>query len=103
MTHIAAHPGYNPIMAEPQNNLEHGYDQSLDAKGLNCPLPVLKAKLALNKMNPGEILQVEATDPHSTIDFEAYCARTGHEIIHSHTGAGVIVFYIRRAENPKKI
>lgn len=90
-------------MAEAKDNLEYRFDQSLDAKGLNCPLPVLKAKLALNKMKPGEILHVEATDPHATIDFEAYCARTGHEIIHSRSIEGVIVFYIRRAEEPKKI
>ena len=90
-------------MPEIKSNQEFRYDQSLDAKGLNCPLPVLKAKLALTRMSPGEILQVEATDPHATIDFEAYCARTGHEIIHSDTITGVIVFYIRRAENPKKI
>lgn len=90
-------------MAEVKHNQEHSYDQSLDARGLNCPLPVLKAKLALNRMQPGEVLHVEATDPHATIDFEAYCARTGHEIIHSETVSGVIAFYIRRAENPKKI
>ena len=78
-------------------------DQTLDAKGLNCPLPVLKAKLALSKMQAGEILHVEATDPHSVIDFEAYCARTGHEIIHTRETDGVIDFLIRRAENPKKI
>lgn len=78
-------------------------DQSLDAKGLNCPLPVLKAKLALNKMQAGEILHVEATDPHSIIDFEAYCARTNHEIIQSSETDGVIEFFIRRALDPKKI
>ena len=90
-------------MTEDENSPEYSYDQSLDAKGLNCPLPVLKAKLALTRMTPGEILQVEATDPHATIDFEAYCARTGHEILTSQEASGVIVFYIRRAENPKKI
>ena len=79
------------------------YDQTLDAKGLNCPLPVLKAKLALNKMLAGEILHVEATDPHSVIDFEAYCARTGHEIMLTRDTNGIIEFFIRRAENPKKI
>lgn len=79
------------------------HDFYLDAKGLNCPLPILKAKLELNKMNPGEVLHVEATDPHSTIDFEAYCARTGHEIIHYQENNGVIEFYISRAENPNKI
>ena len=78
-------------------------DQTLDAKGLNCPLPVLKAKLALNKMQPGEILYVEATDPHSIIDFEAYCARTGHEIICISETSEMIEFHIRRAVDPKKI
>ncbi len=86
---------------ETTNDLK--YDQTLDAKGLNCPLPVLKAKVALNKMQPGEILHVEATDPHAIIDFEAYCARTGHEIIQMTDTDGVIEFYISRAENPNKI
>lgn len=79
------------------------YDQTLDARGLNCPLPILKAKLALNKMRAGEILHVEATDPHSVIDFEAYCARTGHEIIQTREAGDVIEFFIRRANNPNKI
>ncbi len=79
------------------------YDQTLDAKGLNCPLPVLKAKVALNKMQPGEILHVEATDPHATIDFEAYCARTGPKIMRMTETNGVIEFYISRADNPQKI
>lgn len=79
------------------------FDTHLDAKGLNCPLPVLKAKVALNKMQPGEVLYVEATDPHSTIDFEAYCARTGHEIVDIKESPEVIEIFVRRAENPKKI
>jgi tRNA 2-thiouridine synthesizing protein A len=79
------------------------FDQTLDAKGLNCPLPVLKAKLALNRMQAGEILHVEATDPHATIDFEAYCARTGHELILAADTDGVIEFFIRRAQNPNNI
>ncbi|MBF8269108.1 MAG: SirA family protein [Gammaproteobacteria bacterium] len=63
------------------------FDQTLDAKGLNCPLPVLKAKLALNRMQAGEILH----------------ARTGHEIIQSTETDGVIEFFIRRTINPNKI
>ncbi len=90
-------------MPESETNKEIKYDQSLDTKGLNCPLPVLRAKLALNKMQPGQILHVEATDPLSTIDFEAYCARTGHQIIRMTDAGGVIEFYICRAENPRKI
>ncbi len=79
------------------------YDQHLDAKGLNCPLPVLKAKVALNKMQASEVLYVEATDPHATIDFEAYCARTGHEIVKLTESPELIEIFVKRAENPKKI
>ena len=83
--------------------MDTGYDQYLDARGLNCPLPVLKTKLALNRMQPGEILFVEATDPHSIVDFEAYCARTGHQLLRIDEGGGIIGFTISRAENPRKI
>jgi tRNA 2-thiouridine synthesizing protein A len=78
-------------------------DQILDAKGLNCPLPILKTKVLLNKMQAGEILYVEATDPHSVIDFEAYCARTDHELLNIEEEERLFKFYIRRAENPNKI
>ena len=78
-------------------------DQVLDAKGLNCPLPILKTKVLLNKMQPGEILFVEATDPHSVIDFEAYCARTDHQLLNIEKEKNLFKFYIQRAENPKKI
>jgi len=78
-------------------------DQILDAKGLNCPLPILKTKVLLNKMQAGEILYVEATDPHSIIDFEAYCARTNHKLLNIEEDDDLIKFYIQRAENPKKI
>lgn len=78
-------------------------DQRLDARGLNCPLPVLKTKVLLNRMKPGEILSVEATDPHATVDFEAYCARTGHELLRSGSNDGVLYFVIRRAAEPKPI
>ena len=77
-------------------------DQTLDAKGLNCPLPILKTKVLLNKMHPGEVLYVEATDPHSVVDFEAYCARTNHELIKINESEELFEFYLRRAENPKK-
>jgi tRNA 2-thiouridine synthesizing protein A len=86
-----------------ESSTEINADQHLDAKGLNCPLPVLKAKVALNKMQAGQILHVEATDPHATIDFEAYCARTGHQIVRLFERAEVIHIYVSRTENPKKI
>lgn len=79
------------------------FDRYLDAKGLNCPLPILKSKVLLNKMQPDELLLVEATDPHSQIDFEAYCARTEHQIVKSMLVEGVYSFTIKRAHSPKKI
>jgi tRNA 2-thiouridine synthesizing protein A len=89
------------VKSESENQTE--FDQYLDAKGLNCPLPILKSKLLLNKMQADKILFVEATDPHSQVDFEAYCARTEHEIINSTLSEGVYSFTIKRAHNPKKI
>ncbi|MBL1142604.1 MAG: sulfurtransferase TusA family protein [Proteobacteria bacterium] len=79
------------------------FDQSLDAKGLNCPLPILKAKVLLNKMKADEVLFVQATDPHSQIDFEAYCARTEHVIIKSEVVNDIYQFFIKRAKEPKNI
>ena len=89
-------------MTESQAITEIKVDQSLDAKGLNCPLPVLKTKVLLNKMKAGEILHVEATDPHSVVDFEAYCARTNHELLRIIESDDLFEFFIRRAEQPKK-
>jgi tRNA 2-thiouridine synthesizing protein A len=74
------------------------FDSELDARGLNCPLPVLKTKVLLNRMAPGTVLKVEATDPHARIDFEAYCARTGHRLLHTSESEGVLRFYIRRSD-----
>ena len=78
-------------------------DKTLDAKGLNCPLPILKTKVLLNKMQAGEILYVEATDPHSVIDFEAYCARTNHKLLNIEEDTNIFKFYIRCAEDPNQI
>lgn len=76
-------------------------DQTLDAKGLNCPLPILKTKVLLNKMQAGEILYVEATDPHSVVDFEAYCARTKHKLLNVEENTNLFKFFIQRADDPK--
>ncbi len=90
-------------MVNTRTGKQQRFDQTLDAKGLNCPLPILKTKVLLNKMNPSEILFVETTDPHSQVDFEAYCARTEHQIIDSTETDGIYRFTIKRAHNPKKI
>ncbi len=90
-------------MVKIESKEKNDFDHYLDAKGLNCPLPILKTKVLLNKMQTDEILLVDATDPHSQVDFEAYCARTDHEIINSTLSEGVYSFTIKRARNPKKI
>ncbi|MHC8441849.1 MAG: sulfurtransferase TusA family protein [Candidatus Eutrophobiaceae bacterium] len=73
------------------------HDRYLNAKGLNCPLPVLKTKVELNRMAEGEVLMVDATDPHSSVDFEAWCARTGNTLIQAEElGEGVFRFYLQR-------
>lgn len=71
-------------------------DRVLDVKGLNCPLPILRTKLVLAEMAPGDVVHVLATDPHSVLDFRAYCARTGHELVHLEQGPELFEFYVRR-------
>jgi tRNA 2-thiouridine synthesizing protein A len=68
----------------------------LDTKGLNCPLPVLKAKKAMRDVPQGATLQVLATDPGAVKDFEAFCATTGHEFVGWHDDAGVLIIDIRK-------
>ncbi len=71
-------------------------DQMLDVKGLNCPLPILRAKKALKDMAMGGTLQVLATDPGSVKDFEAFCRTTGNELVESKTEGKVFSFVIKR-------
>jgi tRNA 2-thiouridine synthesizing protein A len=71
--------------------------QILDVKGLNCPLPVLKARKALKDLPPGATLQVLATDPGAVKDFEAFCRATGNELVASSVEGKVYSFLIRRA------
>ncbi|MCC2112154.1 MAG: sulfurtransferase TusA family protein [Hyphomicrobiales bacterium] len=70
-------------------------DQTLDAKGLNCPLPILKAKKALKSVPAGGTLAIEATDPGSVADFEAFCRTTGNELMESSADGGVYRFLIK--------
>jgi tRNA 2-thiouridine synthesizing protein A len=69
----------------------------LDARGLRCPLPVLKARKALKDLAPGEILQVLATDPGAVKDFEAFCRTTGHRLVASNATDGVYDFRIEKS------
>ena len=72
-------------------------DQILNAEGLNCPLPILKAKKALKGMSSGEVLQVRATDPGSVADFAAFCNQTGNELLDSGSEGDIYLFDIKRA------
>jgi tRNA 2-thiouridine synthesizing protein A len=67
----------------------------LDAKGLNCPLPILKAKKALRDVPVGESLEVLATDPGSVADFDAFCRATGNELVESTQDDNVYRFVIK--------
>jgi tRNA 2-thiouridine synthesizing protein A len=71
-------------------------DQVLDVKGLNCPLPILRAKKALKDIPAGGTLQVLATDPGAVKDFEAFCRTTGNELVESKSDDKVFSFLIRR-------
>ena len=72
-------------------------DQTLDAKGLNCPLPILKAKKALKGMTAGQVLEIQATDPGSVADFAAFCSQTGNELLSQSSEGDVYTFEIKRS------
>jgi tRNA 2-thiouridine synthesizing protein A len=72
----------------------------LDVKGMNCPLPVLKANRALRGMAPGERLRVLATDRAAVADFHAFCRETGHDLLASSEEAGVFSFVVRKKAAP---
>lgn len=72
-------------------------EHRLDAKGLQCPLPVLRARKALKAIAAGEALMVEATDPSAPKDFAAFCDATGNRLLSSTEDAGVYRFVIERS------
>jgi tRNA 2-thiouridine synthesizing protein A len=72
-------------------------DHTLDAKGLNCPLPILKARKALKEVPAGGILEILATDPGSVADFEAFCRQTGNELLEHSEDGGTYRFLIKKA------
>jgi len=73
------------------------FDQELDATGLNCPLPILRAKKTLNGMETGQVLRVVATDPGSVKDFEAFSKQTGNELLASGEEGGKFTFLLKKA------
>jgi tRNA 2-thiouridine synthesizing protein A len=73
------------------------FDQELDASGLNCPLPILRAKKTLNSMSSGQVLHIIATDPGSVKDFDAVAKQTGNVLMESKEEGGKFHFLIRKA------
>lgn len=69
---------------------------TLDTKGMNCPLPILKAKKAIKDLDDGETLQVLSTDPGSVKDFEAFCRSTGNSLLESSEADGVFTYMIKK-------
>ena len=75
---------------------QHNYDRTLDLRGLECPLPVMKAKQALERMDPGTVLRVVATDRATLKNIATYAARSGNELIESAAPRGEYHYLIRR-------
>ena len=72
-------------------------DHTLDAKGLHCPLPILKARKALKEVPAGGTLEVFATDPGALADFEAFCRQTGNELLQHSQDDSIYRFLIKRS------
>ena len=72
------------------------FDKELDARGLNCPLPILRTKKSLTDMTPGQVLKILATDPGSVKDFQAFSKQTGNELLASETANNEFIFLMRK-------
>jgi tRNA 2-thiouridine synthesizing protein A len=72
------------------------FDKELDARGLNCPLPILRTKKALTDLASGQVLKIMATDPGAVKDFQAFCRQTGHALIASDASSNEFVFFMQK-------
>ena len=72
-------------------------DKTIDTKGQNCPIPILKAKKAIGEVPVGGTLEVLATDPGAVADFQAFSRQTGHALVEHSESGGVYTFLIKRA------
>jgi tRNA 2-thiouridine synthesizing protein A len=80
-----------PAAAMPETN-----ETVLDVRGLQCPLPVLRARKAIQRLTSGALLRVLATDPSTVKDFRAFCQAAGHELLESESEAGEFHFLLRK-------
>lgn len=72
------------------------FDKELDARGLNCPLPILRTKKALTDMMSGQVLKIIATDPGSVKDFQAFAKQTGHALLASEAAGVEFTFLMQK-------
>lgn len=72
------------------------FDKDLDVRGLNCPLPILRAKKALGDLASGQVLRVLATDPGAVKDFQAFAKQTGNELLSQDDQGGVFTFFMKK-------
>ena len=72
------------------------FHKEIDARGLNCPLPILRCKKGLSELQADEVLKIMATDPGSVKDFQAFCKQTGHELLSLEQDEQVYTFHIRK-------
>ena len=73
------------------------FDKELDARGLNCPLPILRTKKALAELQSGQVLKVLATDPGAVKDFQAFSRQTGHQLLsHAEDAKREFIFFMRK-------
>lgn len=72
------------------------YEKELDARGLNCPLPILRAKKALAEVGSGQVLKILSTDPGSVKDFAAFAKQTGNELLSTAEAGGEFTFYMKK-------
>ena len=73
------------------------FDKELDTSGLNCPLPIIKAKKEINAMQSGEVLHVISTDPGAVMDFESFAGQTGNELLSSESRDDKFFFLIKKS------
>lgn len=72
------------------------FDKELDARGLNCPLPILRAKKTLNELASGQVLKITSTDPGSVKDFAAFAKQTGNELLSSTEAGNEYTFFMKK-------
>ncbi|MED3647457.1 sulfurtransferase TusA family protein [Halalkalibacterium halodurans] len=78
------------------------YDQLVDAKGLACPMPIVRTKKAMNELEPGKVLEIQATDKGSTADIKAWAQSTGHQYLGTVEDGEVLKHYLRKANGEEK-